>query len=53
MEHSGGQEVQEIENRMVDDDWWDEIEYHEPSRRRLKREHDSYEELERGEDEDD
>lgn len=43
----------EIENRMIVDEAWDEEEYHVPSKRRLKREHEAYEALEREDEEDD
>ncbi len=37
----------EIENAMVVDWWWDEEEYHVPSKSRMKRERQAYEEVER------
>lgn len=39
--------MQEIENSMVVDLAWDEIEYGVPSRRRIKRQRQAYEEAER------
>lgn len=36
-----------IENAMVVDNWWDEQEYRIPSRARMKRERQAYEEAER------
>lgn len=39
--------MQEIENPMVLAWWWDEQEYGVPSKRRLKRERQAYEEAER------
>lgn len=36
-----------IENSIANDHWLDEIEYHQPSRARLKRERQAYEEAER------
>ena len=36
----------EVENSMVVDWWWDEHEYRVPSRARLKRERQAYEEAE-------
>ena len=44
---SNKSEMQEIENKMVVDWAWDEIEYGVPSRRRIKRERQAYEEAER------
>ena len=44
---SNKSEMQEIENKMVVDWAWDEIEYGVPSRRRIKRERQAYEESER------
>ncbi len=41
-----------IENKMVLDWPWDEIEYGVPSKRRLKTERQAYEEIERGDRED-
>lgn len=42
----------QIENRMVIDSEWEEIEYGVPSRTRLKRERQAYEEAEREDRED-
>lgn len=42
----------EIENSMVVDWWWDEQEYGLPSKRRLKRKRQAYEEAEREDRED-
>lgn len=42
----------EVENAMVVDQWWDEQEYGVPSKRRLKRVREAYEEEEREERED-
>ena len=42
--------MEQIENPMVLDWWWDEEEYHVPSKARLKRERQAYEEAEREED---
>lgn len=39
----------QIENQMVVDAWWDEEEYGVPSKARLKRERQAYEEEERRE----
>ena len=39
--------MQEIENRMIVDSEWDEIEYGVPSNARLKRQRQAYEEAER------
>lgn len=41
-----------IENRMVIDDEWDEVEYRIPNKRRLKRERQAYEEAKREDRED-
>lgn len=35
--------MEQIENSMVVDWWWDEIEYGVPDKRRLKRERETYE----------
>ncbi len=39
--------MEQIENKMVVDWAWDEIEYGVPSRRRIKKERQAYEEAER------
>lgn len=39
--------MHELENRMIVDEEWDEIEYGVPSKARLKRERQDYEEAER------
>lgn len=44
--------IEELENRMVMDSEWNEIEYGVPNNVRLKRERKSYEEEERGDKED-
>ena len=44
--------MEQIENRTVVDWAWDEIEYGVPSRRRIKKERQSYEEAERADRED-
>lgn len=40
--------MEQTENVMVTDYWWDEQEYRVPSRARMKRERQAYEEAERG-----
>ena len=42
----------DVENAMVVDEHWDEIEYGVPSKSRMKIEQQAYEALERGEEED-
>lgn len=42
----------EVENAMLTDWWWDEHEYRVPSRARMKRERQAYEEAEKGDRED-
>lgn len=39
--------METVENSMVIDWWWDELEYRIPSKARLKRERQAYEEAER------
>lgn len=39
---------EQIENAMVVDSWWDEIEYGVPSKARLRREREAYEQAENG-----
>lgn len=40
--------MEQVENVMAIDRWWDEEEYRVPSRARMKRERQAYEEAERG-----
>ena len=43
--------MEQIENPMVVDWWWDEIEYGVPSKRRLQNQRRNYDEIEMGEEE--